>query len=221
MTTVGYCDLDLVRAITGYTETEIDTTALTDVASAAVILFNKDLAWEIGGADEEYEQLAPAAEDDTGTVFYTRHHPLWDHDGDATLTPTGDIECFSELKQNLPSSVIVSALEGATGKVTLAAARTDAVYAHYWAGPKALDDPDIQMAFVFLVASMVYQRLSGGVESAGVAGVSLQRRNQWREQYEKALQELRGSVPGFVGPSEAPSVYGRQELKEEPRGRFT
>lgn len=203
----NYASLDIVRKISGISTTEMSDDTLSSICSLAVGMFNLDIAVEVGGADEEYELLTPASEDATDTIFYTKHHPLIDMNGDCTfavdtsLSISSDVLCYDDVKQNLPSVVTVASIEYKTGKVTLNAATTDSVYAHYMYCAKEMDSQEFQIAFAYLCASLAWDNLHGTVLNISKEGLSVTRSNYFRNLYRKAVSQLNAALSCRVSES--------------------
>lgn len=212
----SYCSTDVIRAITGLSSTEISDTELEKLASFAVEVFNSEVNIDVGAGDEEFEVLSPAAEDVTDTMFYTKHRPLADRNGDGVVTED-DVEVYDDMKTNLPNAITVSSVDAKTGKITLSAIQSQLMYIRYAYSPFDYDSQEMKSAFAYLVAMMVMDAKMKGVESISGGGASVTRRNFFETRWLSKKMGLTMGVSGFV--SDAPTyIQNQQQLKEEPRG---
>jgi hypothetical protein len=190
MAMAGYCSMDVVRAISGLSTAQISDDILSGLMSIATDLFRGEVFLEVGGPDEDYEPLSPSVNDDTNKIFYVRHTPIVDMDCDGTITPTGDIEVYDNLKQQLPSSVTVDALDADTGKVTLHTATTEDTYAHYWYGAYPISSKEVSIAYAYLVSKMAWDRVIGTASSVRIGEYSVSRSNYFNQEWTKAKNKL-------------------------------
>ena len=213
--TAQYCSLDIVRALSGLTTTEISDDNLSSLMSIAVGLFNSEVNIIVGGADEEYEELTPMADDDTGLIYTTKHFPIGDLNGDATVTTT-DIEVFNGLKQENPTTQTVSSIDAIKGIVTLATAPTELVYAYYAYIPFDVNSQEFIMAYAYLCAKIAWDRVIGTAISTSIGSFSVQRSNYFAKCYKDALNKLQGGGGSMCDVS--PSTAKMPSMKMNPQG---
>jgi hypothetical protein len=192
MTATPYASMGLVRAISGISTTELSDDEMSGVMSLAVGLFNSEVNIEVGTGNQEYEELI--ADETSTVVWWTKHLPIADSDGDGAIT-SADISCYDERKQFNPTSIDVAAITDAkTGKITLAAANDGPVYASYSYSVLPIDSNSFIMAFVYFCASLLWDRLIATAENVSVNGVSVTRRNYFRDRWEQSRVKLLGSA---------------------------
>ena len=211
----GYCSNDVIRSVSGISTTELSDDDLSGLASIAITMFNAEVAIEVGGADDEYELLVPAANDNTDTIFFTRHFPIFDGDGDADVSSTADVLVYDDLKQYLPNSITITTVDGPIGKITLSDASTDSRYAHYYWCPYAHNSPEIKMAFVYYIAALAWDRIIATSESVSVHGVSVTRKNYFRDRWLNSRNLILGRT--MMGVSQSPpGILTGEDMFRDP-----
>jgi len=213
----SYTSLEVVRQISGIATSTMDDTTMSSVMSMAISLFNLEVNIEVGGAGEDYELLRAADEDDTNTIFYTKHFPLADMDGDATFSPNTDIFCYDDLKQNLPSSVTVSTMDYSTGKITLSAATTDSVYARYQYTSYEKGSKEFENCFAYFCAMLCWDNLINVANDVRLGDLSVSRKNRFEGLYKKALSKLTGPLMTVI-KTRPNAILTSAEYQDELRG---
>lgn len=189
MVTTGYCSKDIIRQIAGITVSQISDEVLTGMVSFAVPWFNAEFNVNVGEGEEDYEELLFDENDSTDTIRYTQHRPLGDRDGDGSVT-TADITVYDDMKLYSPSTINLASVDATTGKITLAAANTDTLYAKYSYLALPLSSQEIQHAFAFYVAMLCMDRLIAGAEDISIGSIAVQRKNFCKVEYEKIKQRI-------------------------------
>jgi hypothetical protein len=171
--------------------------SLSGLCSLAVDLFNAEVNTKVGYGKDEFELLEASDDDDTDTIFHTEHFPLADVDGDGTVT-VSDVLCWSDLKQDLPSSVSVASIDKTTGQITLSAARTDEVYCQYAYSPCNSEDDEFKMAYIYFVSMLAWNKLLGCVTDIRLGDYSASRKNHFEEKFRMAKEALCSSGMGII-----------------------
>lgn len=209
--------MDVIRSVCGISTTELSDDELSALMSIGVIAFNQECNIEVGGGNNEYELLTPSDDDDTETVFFTKHFPIADMDGDASVSASADVLVYDDDKQGTPSALTVSAIDAKAGKITLSAAASGDVYAKYHWCPYAADSNEVKMAFTWYISMMVWDRLIATAETVSQGGISVTRRNYFRDRWLTARNHILGSVMLQTSESKDQILTGEDEF-EDPEG---
>jgi len=189
-----YASMDLIRSICGISTTELSDDEMSGLLSMAVGLFNGEVNIEVGVGVQEFELLTPDPNDTSNTKFYTSKFPLADSDGDASIG-TGDISVYDDLKQNGPTSIDVASIaDYKTGHIVLAAATTDQRFATYHYTSIPYESQSFKLAFCYYASMLIWDRLMATVESMSMGGMSVTRRNYFKDRWEQARSKLLGAA---------------------------
>lgn len=192
MTATPYMTMAAVRSLSGISTAELSDDEMSGFLSMAVGLFNSEVNIEIGTGLQEYEEMI--ADETSTVVFWTRHFPIVDSDGDGAIS-SADISCYDAKKQENPTSIDVAAITDAkTGKVTLAAANDGPVYASYSYSVLPIDSITFISCFGYFAAYLLWDRLMATVESQSMGGMSITRRNYFFDRYQQMKSKMLGAV---------------------------
>jgi len=192
MTATPYATMATVRAISGISTSELSDDEMSGILSLAVGLFNSEVNIEIGTGMQEFEEMEP--DDDNSAIWWTKHYPIVDSDGDGAIT-SADISCYDAPRREGPTSIDVSAVtDPKIGKVTLAAANNGPVYASYSYSILPIDSQTFISCFVFYCAYLCWDRLLALAESVSMGNMSVTRRNYFKDRYDQMKSKMMGSM---------------------------